>query len=124
MSVAPATGRLEQLGDPPARQPPARALVLEPDGAESASRAPAPRRGEFGRRHLDGVEDHRQRDRLAALEPRECAHDPARGEILRQPAPGLAGHDLDAEAAAELRLDVALVDRPCETASLKSSAAS
>ena len=80
------------------------------------------RRGgsEIGRRHLDGIEHDRQRDRLPALEPREGADDPVRRHVPREPAAGLPRDDLDSEPAAdELRLDVSLVDRAREPGELE-----
>ena len=109
--VAPATGRLSSSA---IRQRGSFQRVpsySSRTGAESAVRAWRGGGSEIGRGHLDRIEPHRQRDRLAALEPRQRADDPAGGKVLREPLAGLAGHDLDGEAAAhELRLDVTLVD--------------
>jgi hypothetical protein len=110
----------EELGQPPARQLPARALVLEPD--RRGERYPSLRGGgrEVGRRHNGGVEHDRERDRLPALEPRQGAHDPSGCDVPREPPARLPRHDLDLEALPdELRLDVALVDRAREPVQLE-----
>ena len=110
----------EQLGDPPARQLPARAFVLEPDGCGQRNPRLCGRGSEVGRGHLDRIEQHRQRDRPAALEPRERTDDPLLGDVAGEPPAGLARNDLDGEASAhELRLDVPLVDVAREAGELE-----
>ena len=110
-SVAPADRQAEQLGDPPARQLPARSLVLEPDGRRERDPSLCGGGREVGRRHLDRIEQYRQRDRLAALEPGERSDDPRSGDVLCELPAGLSRDDLDGEPAPhELRLDMPLVD--------------
>ena len=89
-------------------------------GAESAVRACAAAGARSAAVTSTGIEPHRQRDRLAALEPGERADDPCLGGLCGEPPAGLPGHDLDREAAAhELRLDVALVDLAREAGELE-----
>ena len=119
-SVAPATGRLSSSA---IRQRGSFQRVpsySSRTGAESAMRACAAAGARSAAVDLDRIEHDRQRDRLAALEPRQRAHDPLGGDVLGEPAAGLARHDLDGEAAPdELRLDVALVDRAREPGELE-----
>ena len=75
----PRDGEREQLRDPPARQPPAHAGVLEPDRRRERRPRLAGRRCEVGRTDLHRVDDDRERDHAAPLEPGERPDDRSLG---------------------------------------------
>ena len=90
----------QELGDPPARQLPARSLVLEADGRrEGGAGLPAAGARSAAVTSIGSMRTG-QRHRLPALEPRERADDRRRRGLLVEPAAGLTRDDLDPRARA------------------------
>ena len=113
------SGQREDLGDPPARQAPARLAVGEPDGSGECDAGLGRDWGELRGGDLGRVDPDRQRNGAAALERGERAHEHGPGGNVVEMHPALSWDDGDLEAVADERgLDVVAVDRLGELAEL------
>ena len=81
----------QQLCDPPARQLPARSVVLETDRRREGDAGLAGGWGQVGGRDLDRIDADRERHGLPALEPCQRPDDPRARGLLVESAAGLPG---------------------------------